>query len=370
MKAVKIISAVLLIMAGGIFAVKYINNNNLSENNNESSVYNEIQQTEAVTEAVTEEPYIPPVYVECSAEDLHKGTLILVNRENSYVDGSNKDIVNLYSNKNDVYDLSTVDMMLDRSMINAINSMLGDFYAQTGITDVLANSGYRSYDEQKIMYDNDIAATGKQYSTLVAPPGNSEHHTGYAMDFAINDGYSYPALRNEGEYSWIYENANKYGMILRYTEENSHITGYMAESWHFRYVGEPHASLISKMGISFEEYIGFLKDFSFENPLEYRYSDNEFYKIYFVPADIENGSTDVPITYEAFENKDNGFSVSGNNADGFIVTLKTSELSDDYDESFLYMFNPTVNSQTAVPEENVQDIEETEAGYDTDSVIG
>lgn len=362
-----LISAIFLIAAGGLFAVNFMNNKEKSKDNNENLAFNETE----VTEAVTEEAFIPPVFIECSSDDIHKGKLILVNRDNEYVIGSNPDITNIYPSKSSVYEVNTVDMQLDRTMVGAINSMLEDFEAATGIRDILANSGYRTYNEQKIMYDNDLEATGKPYSELVAPPGNSEHHTGYAMDFAINDGYSYPALRNEGEYSWIYENADKYGMFLRYTEENKHITGYMAESWHFRYVGPVHASLIRKMGVAYEEYVGFLKDFTFDSPLEYKYSDNEFYRIYYVPADMENGTTEVPITYEAFDNKDDGFSISGNNADGFIVTLKVAELSDDYDEAYLYMFNPvqeSVSSDDYDAEVTEAESEDPESEEDTDEV--
>lgn len=357
------ISAVLLLGAGGLFTFNYINSSKIDDNQksqDESSVLNE---TSTVEDA---EPFVPPVYIEYGLEDIHKGKLILVNRDYEYVERSNADIVNIYSQKNEYYDVNTVDMLLDRTMISAINSMLGDFSAATGITNILANSGYRTYSEQEIMYNNDMEATGLSYSEFVAPPGYSEHHTGYAMDFAINDGYSYPALKNEDEYSWIYNNAHKYGMIHRYTEENKHITGYSAESWHFRYVGEPHSTLIKRMGLSLEEYVNFIKDYSFESPLEYKYSETEFYKIYFVKADFENEKTDVPVSYEAFSDENYEYSISGNNYDGFIVTLETSELSEDYDETFLDMFRPDTSMIQSETTDSSQVQDETEENSDTE----
>lgn len=318
---------------------------------------------------VVTEPYIPPVVVECSNDDIHKGNLILVNRDYEYKDGSNENLINIYAAKSDSYYVNTVDMMLDREMVNAINSMLEDFEAETGISDILANSGYRSYYEQKILYDNDIEATGMSTSVLVAPPGNSEHHTGYAMDFAINDGYSYPALRNEGEYTWIYDNAYKYGMFLRYTEENSHITGYMAESWHFRYVGTTHAALIRRIGVSYEEYISFLKDFSFEAPLEYKYDEENFYKIYYVPADTEAGKTEIPITFEAYTSEyPDAYNISGNNIDGFIVTMRVPELSADYNEAVLDMFSP--QKDTSVTNTDTDTDTDTEYEHSEDMTDG
>lgn len=313
----------------------------------------ETAETEApvteVTEAVTE---VPSVYVEVQNSDIHRGDLILVNRDNEYSDGSNPNIVNIYENKSDSYKVDRSYMKLDKTMIEAINSMLDDFAAKTGITNILCNSGYRSYDEQKQMYDEDLENTGLLESDLVAPPGHSEHHTGLAMDFAIDDGYEYPALRNEGEYSWIYSNAAKYGLILRYTEQNKHITKYRAESWHFRYVGPVHASMIYRMGVALEQYEGFIKDFQYDNPLEYKYSDTEFYRIYYVPMDMTSEKTSIPIPYECLNN--NGaewpYTVSGNNSDGFIVTVKIPELSPDYDETFLYMFG--AGAETVMPSDD------------------
>lgn len=309
---------------------------------NSETAETEVPVTEEVTEAVTE---VPSVYVEVQNSDIHRGDLILINRDYEYSDGSNPNIVNIYENKSDSYKVDRSYMELDKTMINAINSMLDDFAAKTGITNILCNSGYRTYDEQKQMYEEDLENTGLLESALVAPPGHSEHHSGLAMDFAIDDGYEYPALRNEGEYSWIYANAANYGLILRYTEQNKHITKYQAESWHFRYVGPVHASMIYRMGVALEQYEGFIKDFQYDNPLEYKYSDTEFYRIYFVPMDMSSDKTSLPIPYECLSN--NGaewpYTVSGNNSDGFIVTVKIPELSPDYDDSFLYMFGASAD---------------------------
>ena len=322
---------------------------------NSETAETEVPVTEEVTEAVTE---VPSVYVEVQNSDIHRGDLILINRDYEYSDGSNPNIVNIYENKSDSYKVDRSYMELDKTMINAINSMLDDFAAKTGITNILCNSGYRTYDEQKQMYEEDLENTGLLESALVAPPGHSEHHSGLAMDFAIDDGYEYPALRNEGEYSWIYANAANYGLILRYTEQNKHITKYRAESWHFRYVGPVHASMIYRMGVALEQYEGFIKDFQYDNPLEYKYSDTEFYRIYFVPMDMSSDKTSLPIPYECLSN--NGaewpYTVSGNNSDGFIVTVKIPELSPDYDDSFLYMFGASADPVMASDDYSSDDI--------------
>lgn len=296
---------------------------------------------------ISETEYIPPVTVECSNNDIHKGNLILVSRDHEYIGEGTEDLVNIYNSKHESYDVNTTEMMINTHMLDSMNLMLDDFFAATGISDVLANSGYRSRDEQQQLFDNDKALTGLENSDSVAPPGYSEHHTGYAMDFAINDGEYYPALKNEGQYQWIYNNAEKYGFILRYTEQNKAITGYVAESWHFRYLGNPHATLIKRMGISYEEYVYFIKDFSFEQPLEYKYSENELYKIYYVAADTSGNVTQVPVSTGGTEQSvSDAYSISGDNIGGFIVTLKTQELSEDYNEAIFDMFKVPEQVQT------------------------
>lgn len=339
-KAVSAFTAALMIAVSGVFTSCSRDTENSEKDSTDATEAEEAAVTEVTEE---EDVYVPPVYVECQNSEIHRGQLILVNRDYEYTDGYNPELVNIYANKTGNYNVNRTDMELDRVMVDAVNSMLDDFAAKSGITNVLCNSGYRTYNEQKEMYEEDLEYTGLEESYLVAPPGHSEHHTGYAMDFAVDDGYEYPALRNEGEYSWIYDNAHNYGMFLRYTEQNKHITGYMAESWHFRYVGPIHATLIWKMGVAYEQYIGFLKDFKFDNPLEYRHSDDEFYRIYYVPASFEGNSTEIPVPLESAGAKDGemwSYTISGNNCDGFIVTLRIPELSDDYDDTYLYMFNP------------------------------
>jgi len=359
-------SIALLLAAGTVFTSCESKEKEIPENMTETESADTADSSVEETEAEDDTDYVPPVFVECRNDEIHDGELILVNRDYAYKDSYNMNLVNLYANMTDSYIADRSDMELDKTYVEAINNLLDDFVAATGLNNVVANSGYRSYEEQNEMYLEDLERTGLNYSELVAPPGNSEHHTGLAMDFAVDDGDAYPALRNEGEYSWIYENAHKYGMILRYTEQNKHITKYMAESWHFRYIGPVHASIVRTMGISYEEYIGFLKDFQFDNPLEYKFSDTEFYRIYYVPVNTEGNITEIPLPYEAVGNSDGSWSykISGNNADGFIVTVKIPELSENYDDTYLYMFNPLPD--TAYNSDYTDSDSESESDEDTD----
>lgn len=117
-------------------------------------------------------------------------------------------------------------------------------------------TSYRDYGWQKSLYDNYVSKDGKDKAdTYSARPGNSEHQTGYAIDLANSDLNGTGTRLNESDAKWIKENCYKYGFILRYTEENKHITRYMAESWHIRYVGIDAAKLIYENNLSLEEYV-------------------------------------------------------------------------------------------------------------------
>lgn len=113
-------------------------------------------------------------------------------------------------------------------------------------------SAYRSYDEQKELYNTYLKLYGKSYvDKYVALPGHSEHQTGLAIDL---ESLECDIFRNSKEYLWVKENACKYGFIIRYQEGKEKITGYEAEEWHIRYVGKKAAEYIYKNNITFEEY--------------------------------------------------------------------------------------------------------------------
>jgi len=122
-------------------------------------------------------------------------------------------------------------------------------------------SGYRSYEAQKGLYDKYVSRDGKLAAdTYSARPGHSEHQTGYAFDLnTITDAFS-----NTDEGKWVNENAYKYGFIIRYPKGKEDITGYKYESWHLRYVGKDLAEKLYNNGdwITMEEYFGITSKYS------------------------------------------------------------------------------------------------------------
>lgn len=114
-------------------------------------------------------------------------------------------------------------------------------------------SGYRSYDYQKSLYESYVARDGEEAANRYsAKPGTSEHQSGLAFDVGeMTWDYGETAAGK-----WLKENCAQYGFILRYMEGKEHITGYMYEPWHIRYVGVEHATAIMNQNITLEEYLG------------------------------------------------------------------------------------------------------------------
>ncbi|NLY86999.1 MAG: DUF5011 domain-containing protein [Clostridiales bacterium] len=130
-----------------------------------------------------------------------------------------------------------------------------DNAAQKDGIDISIVSGYRSYSTQKSLYNYYIAKDGKEKAdSYSARPGHSEHQTGLAVDInSVEDHFE-----DTAEGKWLNDNAYKYGWILRYVKGKTEITGYIFESWHYRYVGKELAEILYNDGnwITMEEYFG------------------------------------------------------------------------------------------------------------------
>ena len=119
---------------------------------------------------------------------------------------------------------------------------------------IIAMSSYRSYEYQVDLYNRYVETDGKEAAdTYSARAGYSEHQTGLAVD-VYNKELPYTSFEQTEEFTWMQENAYKYGFILRFPKDKVNITGYQYESWHYRYVGEEVAEYIHKNNLTLEEY--------------------------------------------------------------------------------------------------------------------
>ena len=113
-------------------------------------------------------------------------------------------------------------------------------------------SAYRSYNTQNGLYTNYKNRDGeKEADTYSARPGFSEHQLGLAVDVRSSNLTS--NLTTE-DYKWMLDNSYKYGFIIRYPKGKQHITQFIEEPWHIRYLGVELATKVHDSGLTYDEY--------------------------------------------------------------------------------------------------------------------
>jgi zinc D-Ala-D-Ala carboxypeptidase len=108
--------------------------------------------------------------------------------------------------------------------------------------DFVVISGFRTIAEQQELFfeiSRQRNQTPAQRAKVSAPPGHSEHHTGYALD--IGDGAMPSAnlstsFEKTPAFQWLQNNAAKYGFEMSFPPNNPQ--GVMYEPWHWRFVGD------------------------------------------------------------------------------------------------------------------------------------
>jgi D-alanyl-D-alanine carboxypeptidase len=125
---------------------------------------------------------------------------------------------------------------------------------------LILNSGFRTYNTQKALYDRTKETKGLAVAEkLSARPGHSEHQLGLAADFSARAQgcVILTCFGNTEAGRWLEQNAHEYGFILRYPKGLKAITGFQYEPWHFRYVGVELATELNTKGIkTLEEFWG------------------------------------------------------------------------------------------------------------------
>ncbi len=114
--------------------------------------------------------------------------------------------------------------------------------AQANGVSIGALSGFRSIKEQEGVFfevKQERSQSVTDRANVSAPPGHSEHHTGYAID--IGDGNVpatnlSPEFENTAAFKWLETNATKYNFELSFPKNNTQ--GVTYEPWHWRFVGD------------------------------------------------------------------------------------------------------------------------------------
>ncbi len=249
--------------------------------------------------------------------EIYKGPLILVNNQNLYQFTEEDALVSVLEEKQADYKVSDRNVKVNQKVMEPLDEMIRDFQKETGFQDLLVASGYRSKDLQESLFDREAEAKGEQEASLwVAKPGGSEHHTGYGIDFSIytDQGVSLD-YTGTGKCAWLNQNCYEYGFVVRFPKDKEELTGIDYEPWHFRYVGVPHAYVMTQNNLCLEEYIVFLKQYPFDQQhLNVQDDQGNRFEIYYVESQGEK--TEIPVP------KQQKYSASGNNQDGFVVTVE------------------------------------------------
>jgi D-alanyl-D-alanine dipeptidase/carboxypeptidase len=236
-----------------------------------------------------------------SKENIFQGNLLLVNALHP--------LVPKYHPEN-IVSIANTAILLEKKVYTIIQALLEDIEAFNSIVFV---SGYRSYQEQKDIWDTSIKENGEVFTRqYVALPQASEHQSGLAIDVGLQQDtidFIRPYFPSDGIAQKFREKANQYGFIERYQEDKETITGISYEPWHFRYVGHPHACIMHELHLCLEEYMEYIKQFSQEQPLVY--TDTTTMEVFYV------SSNDTKLLLPEHQ----VYQISGNNIDGFIVTL-------------------------------------------------
>ncbi|MBQ9898098.1 MAG: D-alanyl-D-alanine carboxypeptidase family protein [Ruminococcus sp.] len=235
--------------------------------------------------------------VKVSSSQLSSGALTLVNEQHPAGAVDTSGMVDLFDYKNDYYTLIEDNVMLNEDAAEALNLMMEDYNEATGLMDFIAYGTTDTY-------------TGAGSYCPIAFP---ESATGYTVDLALNGCGSVIAYDGYDEESWIVENCSRYGFVVRCPEGKQDKTSHAFCPWHLRYVGAAHAAIMTANDLCLEEYIDFVRAYSYDAPYTYT-AGGATYCVYYTASEGDITSVRVPTT--------GTYSISGNNIDGYIVATE------------------------------------------------
>lgn len=145
------------------------------------------------------------------------------------------------------------DISLETNAAVALQQMIRDARNE-GVT-ISVVSGFRSVSTQQYLFHEIARQRGQsldERSYVSAPPGFSEHHTGYAVDLGDGSANLTESFERTQTFAWLSQNAEKYGFELSFPRDNSQNISY--EPWHFRFVGDEESASTFAFAKNFSEF--------------------------------------------------------------------------------------------------------------------
>ncbi len=250
---------------------------------------------DAVMDFTTEAANVPEGYTTVPLDEprIHSGLLVQVDANHPFTAAADPFVT--FAGKNESYRMKRMDLSANEAVVIAMNNMCSAYQNATGAANLMVYSTTEPYNVAGSLY----------------PDALPDRATGYCVDLCILNADE-SISRMEAQHEWLGANAAAYGFVYSYTDGNSAETGVAAAPYHLRYIGPVHAGIMRQENLSLTAYYAYLKNHTVEVPLYYTYGDTT-YTVYYVPA--ASGTTDVPVPLNA------DYSISGNNVDGFIVTV-------------------------------------------------
>lgn len=263
--------------------------------------------------------------------DVKIGNLLYISKDSLYTlptDFSN--MINVYNaQRNDeyaaataingkiTYSLSRADIALEINTFNSFNQMIID-YCNESVDLLSANSD--SASNLIIAWGGYLPETIHEYEGYDLPTLGYDYYDHILGTTLVLKRYSDSARITEdilkNDFSWIYQNAYKYGFILLFPNACAEHTKFDSKTrLHLRYVGAEHATYIYENQICFQEYLALLRDQhnSLDKALTVE-SNGSTYLVYYIK---ETGNpTSIPVP------KNSEYTISGDNMNGFIVSVK------------------------------------------------
>lgn len=325
-----VIIVLVAVIACAVCFVVFNNKYSPSGNTQTEKKQTETEKKEETTKDMEYEETLPPeteskaldrnyTSVKLTAEDMHKGSAILVSSVYPYVFPEKDNLVSIYSNKSKTYVLSTTKHLLDKEALEALNNLMDDFANASNNTDCIIVDAYRTKEEQQEKYDNYVKKYGEKDAVgKVAKAGESDFQTGYTFDVKAYSDHTVKVINNDPDYVWLIENCHKYGFVERFPESKKEATGTDYEGGLcLRYVGISNAYIMHEKNLCLEEYVMQLNDYKFNGEhLSVTTADGKTFEAY--SAKMEKGDQSIDVFVPA----DIPYSVSGNNVNGFIISYE------------------------------------------------
>lgn len=257
-KKILVVFMIMIICFTFAFVIMFSNylksneSNNQNQNNENNLIYNMIENTVAqnITDPVILNENEQNVILKQEIDDWR---LVLVNHENELPENFEVSLSNIDTTR-----------QFDSRAISYLKDMLVQI-KKDGIRNAWVQSAYRSINQQEQLYEEKIREymnmgmsrenAEKETSKFINKPEASEHNLGLAVDFNYVD----INFEKTKAFTWLTQNAENYGFILRYKKEKENITKVSYEPWHWRFVGVEHAKAMNNLDMCLEEYVEYLK---------------------------------------------------------------------------------------------------------------